>query len=286
MTLSCCQLGRPSRTATAIFVSKRMRVTHGAHGWGAVLNAGAADWVRYWRADGAASGGDARALHLARVPPAQPRDVLVRRHRSRRAGVHLPERASRERRRDGDDVQPGRPARRARGHRRRLHLPDGAHLAGVLRRAALPSPHCRSSATRCWTTRPRPRRCAACSPTLTGPASALERQERMITAARLLARHATGRAAAARRDNQSHPRLAARMRSIMHDYLGRRSRRARRVAGCSRFAAYRAFPSVYGLAAQRLPASAADPAGATACSPAALRPRRRPPRRASPTRRT
>jgi AraC-like DNA-binding protein len=83
--------------------------------------------------------------------------------------------------------------------------------------------------------------------TLTGPATALERQERMITAARLLTRHATGRLAAAPGTTRATHDIAARMRSTMHDYLNVDLDELAAVAGCSRFAAYRAFTSVYGL---------------------------------------
>jgi AraC-like DNA-binding protein len=85
---------------------------------------------------------------------------------------------------------------------------------------------------------------------LTGPASELERYERLAAAAGLLARHASGRAAApgpGRPDTQ----LAVRIRAIIHDCGAAADLSAddlAAAAGCSRYAAYRAFRQVYGLA--------------------------------------
>ena len=85
---------------------------------------------------------------------------------------------------------------------------------------------------------------------LTGPASELERYERLAAAAGLLVRHASGRATVpgpARPDTQ----LAVRIRAIIHDCGAAADLSAdglAAAAGCSRYAAYRAFRQVYGLA--------------------------------------
>lgn len=79
--------------------------------------------------------------------------------------------------------------------------------------------------------------------TLTGPSSALERQERMLITARLLARHARSPVAAPLAPRAALD-IASRLRSAMHD----RQDVDLDAAGCSRFAAYRAFRSVYGMA--------------------------------------
>ena len=90
---------------------------------------------------------------------------------------------------------------------------------------------------------------------LTGPASALERDERLSATARLLVRHATGRVPAPAGPAGPGPRgpdqtLAARIRALIHD-AGPADLAAddlAAAAGCSRHAAYRAFRQAYGLA--------------------------------------
>jgi AraC-like DNA-binding protein len=81
---------------------------------------------------------------------------------------------------------------------------------------------------------------------LTTPASQLERYERLSGTARLLLRHASGRVrppagggAAARIRELIHDRYAA--ADLTADDLGA-------AAGCSRYAAYRAFSKAYGMA--------------------------------------
>src|ERR1700691_4398169 len=100
VTFSFCHGSRSARTAMAILVSKRMvtgmsmarsrsRVLNAGAGRAAIMECG---WRRRPFVPGLGSvlargrlagGGDARALHLARVSPAQPREVLVRRDRDR-----------------------------------------------------------------------------------------------------------------------------------------------------------------------------------------------------------
>jgi AraC-like DNA-binding protein len=90
---------------------------------------------------------------------------------------------------------------------------------------------------------------------LTGPASQLERYERLTAAAGLLVRHAAGRATPASSGSpESDPRsdrgLAARVREVIHDAGAAADLTADNLAeaaGCSRYAAYRAFRQAYGL---------------------------------------
>jgi AraC-like DNA-binding protein len=86
---------------------------------------------------------------------------------------------------------------------------------------------------------------------LTGRASELERYERLAGAARLLVRHASGREPARRGADR---RVAARIRELIQDSAGDRgggeltADDLAAAAGCSRYAAYRAFRQAYGLA--------------------------------------
>jgi AraC-like DNA-binding protein len=83
--------------------------------------------------------------------------------------------------------------------------------------------------------------------TLTGPASSLERHERMSCAVRLLLRHASSPATTAEPVNSIH--IASTVRSLIHDcpVADLTADDLAAVAGCSRFAAYRAFVAAYGL---------------------------------------
>lgn len=87
---------------------------------------------------------------------------------------------------------------------------------------------------------------------LTGPASELERYERLTAAAGLLVRHASGRVPAARTARPgADPGPAARIRALIHDAGTAADLTAgdlAAAAGCSRYAAYRAFHQAYGLA--------------------------------------
>jgi AraC-like DNA-binding protein len=88
---------------------------------------------------------------------------------------------------------------------------------------------------------------------LTGPASDLERYERLTASARLLIRHASRRAPVEQgpAELSSDPGLAARIRARIHDAGTAADLTAddlAAVAGCSRYAAYRAFHQAYGLA--------------------------------------
>ena len=87
---------------------------------------------------------------------------------------------------------------------------------------------------------------------LTGPASELERYERLTVAAGLLVRHASGRVPAARTAwPGADPGPAARIRARIHDAGTAADLTAgdlAAAAGCSRYAAYRAFHQAYGLA--------------------------------------
>jgi AraC-like DNA-binding protein len=83
---------------------------------------------------------------------------------------------------------------------------------------------------------------------LTGPASALERYERLAGTARLLVRHASGRSPTPW-DGRPDYRVAARIRELIHSTpADLTADDLAEAAGCSRFAAYRAFSAAYGLA--------------------------------------
>jgi AraC-like DNA-binding protein len=91
---------------------------------------------------------------------------------------------------------------------------------------------------------------------LTGPARAaseLERYERLTAVARLLARHGAARVAvgAPALSARSDQHLAARIREVIDDRYAAADLTADELsaaAGCSRYAAYRAFHRAYGLA--------------------------------------
>jgi AraC-like DNA-binding protein len=92
---------------------------------------------------------------------------------------------------------------------------------------------------------------------LTGPASELERYERLTGTARLLVRHAPGRSPLSRggvledgsRRGRPDYRVAARIRELIHETpADLTADDLAAAAGCSRFAAYRAFSGAYGLA--------------------------------------
>ncbi len=87
---------------------------------------------------------------------------------------------------------------------------------------------------------------------LTGQATDLERYERLAGTARLLLRHASGREP---RPGPPDLRVATRVRDLIHDVAADPAATAdltaedlAAAAGCSRFAAYRAFSRAYGLA--------------------------------------
>jgi AraC-like DNA-binding protein len=86
---------------------------------------------------------------------------------------------------------------------------------------------------------------------LTGPASALERAERLTAAAGIAARHAATprRPGPALRTARDQAAAADRVRAYLHDSYATQATLAdvAAVAGCSRFAAYRAFRVRYGL---------------------------------------
>ena len=93
---------------------------------------------------------------------------------------------------------------------------------------------------------------------LTGPGTELERYERLTAAARLLVRHssAPGQVPDPAWAAGSDTRVAARIRELLHDRYAAADLTApdltsadlAAAAGCSRYAAYRAFHQVYGLA--------------------------------------
>jgi AraC-like DNA-binding protein len=119
---------------------------------------------------------------------------------------------------------------------------------------------------------------------LTGGASELERYERLAATTRLLAGHASGREPAHGGPPDGGPgrstpdrRVAARIRDLIHEAAADLTADDLAVAaGCSRFAAYRAFSQAYGLApsdyqrqlrihaARRLLSGGASPARAAA----------------------
>jgi AraC-like DNA-binding protein len=94
--------------------------------------------------------------------------------------------------------------------------------------------------------------------TLAGPdrgATELERYERLTAAARLLARHASTRVSAPALRGPagatgSDPRIVGRIRQLIHDGYATdlTADDLAAAAGCSRYAAYRAFSQAYGLA--------------------------------------
>ena len=84
---------------------------------------------------------------------------------------------------------------------------------------------------------------------LTDPApTELERHERLASTARLLVRHAASRPAVV--TGAPDARVAARIRELIHDGYAAdlTADDLAEAAGCSRYAAYRAFSQVYGLA--------------------------------------
>jgi AraC-like DNA-binding protein len=89
---------------------------------------------------------------------------------------------------------------------------------------------------------------------LTGPATELDRYERLTGAARLLVRHAAVRIPGHRPayvPQHLERHIAARIRELIHDGYAAADLTAddlAAAAGCSRFAAYRAFSQAYGLA--------------------------------------
>jgi AraC-like DNA-binding protein len=91
---------------------------------------------------------------------------------------------------------------------------------------------------------------------LTGRTSELERYERLAGTARLLVRHASGREPARRGADRrvADRRVAARIRELIQDSAGDpgggelTADDLAAAAGCSRYAAYRAFRQAYGLA--------------------------------------
>lgn len=117
-----------------------------------------------------------------------------------------------------------------------------------------------------------------------GPASSLERDERLDAAVRLLWRHASTGLSAQPMQEQPEPAAADRIRSFLHDHARTditavvTSDDIAAVAGCSRFAAYRAFVAAYGIspsdyqrqlrirAARRLLAAGLAPAHAAAAA--------------------
>ena len=86
---------------------------------------------------------------------------------------------------------------------------------------------------------------------LTGPASELERYERLTASARLLVRHACPHVPLGPPEPGPDPDRAARIRALIHDAGTAADLTAddlAAAAGCSRYAAYRAFHQAYGLA--------------------------------------
>ena len=83
---------------------------------------------------------------------------------------------------------------------------------------------------------------------ITGPATSLSVHDRLITAASVLGRHASPRAEVTVPASAAH--IAAKVRSVIQDCPAAdlTAGDLATAAGCSRYAAYRAFTSVYGLA--------------------------------------
>jgi len=86
---------------------------------------------------------------------------------------------------------------------------------------------------------------------LTAPASELDRYERLSGTARLLVRHASARVPPQAGPADPGARSAARIRELIHDASAAADLTADDLgaaAGCSRYAAYRAFTKAYGMA--------------------------------------
>ena len=88
---------------------------------------------------------------------------------------------------------------------------------------------------------------------LTGPEQAfteLERHEQLTATARLLVRHAASGATESAGPSGPDARVAARIRELIHDGYATdlTAEDLAAAAGCSRYAAYRAFSGAYGLA--------------------------------------
>jgi len=86
---------------------------------------------------------------------------------------------------------------------------------------------------------------------LTGHATGLERYERLVGTARLLVRHAPGRSGSGGPAGAAGVGAAARIRQRIHDADAAAELTADDLgaaAGCSRYAAYRAFTTAYGMA--------------------------------------
>jgi AraC-like DNA-binding protein len=219
------------------------------------LNTGAVDWVRYWRADGL----PVEAMH------AHFTSHVYHRHSHETYSFGVTEAGAQAftcrngRHVSGagmvmtfnpDDPHDGHAATDGGFTYRMVHIwPE--YFAGLLPVSVLPlfrdpvlaDPAAAAALRRLFTA-------------LTEPASTLERQEGMITAARLLTRHAApGRLSAARLAPALAPATTAatrdvanRMRSTMHDNIDADLDQLAQMAECSRFAAYRAFRSEYGMA--------------------------------------
>jgi AraC-like DNA-binding protein len=88
---------------------------------------------------------------------------------------------------------------------------------------------------------------------LTGATGALERHERLVAATKMLARHSSARPEVIAPEvivPAGAARIAGRIGSLLHDRMvdDLTADDLAAAAGCSRFAAYRAFTAVYGLA--------------------------------------
>jgi AraC-like DNA-binding protein len=208
------------------------------------------DWARYWRADGA----PVEAMHAHFTSHVYHRHA----HESYSFGVTETGAQAFSCRRgrhvsgpgmimafNPDDPHDGHAAGRGGFTYRMVHIgPDFfAGLAGP--GAALPlfrSPVLDDPATA--------RAVRGLHVALTGPASDLERYERLAGTARLLIRHASGSAPGPGRPG-AHPALAARIRDLIQDAGPAADLSADELAaaaGCTRYAAYRAFRQAYGLA--------------------------------------
>jgi AraC-like DNA-binding protein len=268
----------------AIFVSKRMHATLAGHltcgleRWCDVL---VSDWVQYWRADGL----PVEAMH------AHFTSHVYHRHSHEtysfgvteagaqaftcRSGSHVSG-AGMVMTFNPDDPHDGHAASAGGFTYRMVHIWPGLFASLLGSGAGIPLPLFPDPVIEDPAAAAALRRLSGA---ISGPATSLERYDRMTDTAALLARHGTGRAPAFK-PVSSGTRIAAQLKSVIHDLPASdlTADDLAAAAGCSRYTAYRAFRSAYGLApsdyqrqlrirlARRLLADGTSPAAAAAAA--------------------